>query len=133
MSKLANFRFATHQGATGEPMLTLVFAEAPYPVFLNSNWSRAGSTLRISDEDASATIEVTPEDFSLSLHPYDGQTEQIGSGHNDVAWAQACLKGRRVVVFVGPPELDVDNLNDHALVAAAERGNLIGGYVPLDP
>ena len=133
MSKLAHFQFATHQSPDGEPMLTLVFADTQYPVFLNSNWSRTGTTLYISDRVASASIEVMPEKFSLELHSDDGPAETIQSGHNDAEWAQACLKARRVVVFVGPPELDVNNLNDHALIAAAERGNLIGAYVPVSP
>lgn len=132
MSKLAHFQFATHQSVSGAPMLTLVFADTQYPVFLNSNWSRAGTDLRISDRDANASLEVTSGKFSLTLHPDDGPAEQLESRHNDAAWAQACLKARRVVVFVGPPELDVNSLNDYALIAAAERGNLIGAYVPVN-
>jgi len=124
-------QFATRLGSgDGVPMITLVPSEGQYQRFLSAHWPHVSPDLFVPESDANATFRVTPDTFSLDLRFDDGKMESVESEHDATVWAQACLMSGRVLVFVGPPGLDVDSINDKLLVEEAQRGKLFGAYVP---
>ena len=80
-----------------------------------------------------ASFEVTPERFALRPRLHDGQTAQLEAEHSDKAWADACLAPGKIVVLVGPPQVDVATHGDEVLVNLAQHGKLSSAFVPVSP
>ena len=117
----------------GLPMILLVPSASRYQWFLGLHWPHVSPDLFIPDKDVGASFEVTPEKFALRLRLDDGQTEQLEAEHSDKAWADACLAPGKIVVLVGPPQVDVATLGDEVLVNLAQHGKLSGAFVPVSP
>ena len=117
----------------GEPMITLVLTDDQHKDFLTAHWPHVSPDMFVPHEDANASFEVTPQEFSLHLHLDDGGSEEFEAEHHAPEWAAECLRVGRILVFVAPPGLDVDNINDRSLVEEAQHGKLFGLHVPVNP
>jgi hypothetical protein len=112
-------------------MILLVPTDSKYQWFLGLHWPHVSPDLFIPDKDVGASFEVTPERFALRLRIDDGQAEQFEAEHTDSLWVEACLTAGKIVVLVGPPQLEVATLADDVLVNLAQQGKLSGAYVPV--
>jgi len=131
MSNPADFHFATLQSAIGEAMLTLVPTESQYEEFMSAHWPHVNPSLFVPEADAHATFQVTPQEFSLLVDLDSGKTQQFESKHNAPEWAAECIRTGSILVFVAPPGVDVENINDRLLIDEAQHGRLLGAHVPV--